>query len=375
MKRIGVFYGGKSCEHEVSVITAVQMMAEMEDEYIVYPIYITEEGWFTGELLKNVESYKEFDSSSHVKVLLGGNKLYTKGAFNRIKVYGEIDVAVLCTHGGLGESGGLSGLLEMYGVPYVASSVLESAVCMDKEYFKIIAKDKGFRVVPGITVKKEGFEENADKICEKIFAKLGEDIIVKPVDLGSSIGVNVPKNIDELKDALSLVFSYTKKALVEKRITEMTELNCAACKMGESIIVSAIEKPFKKGDGILSYKDKYLTKSKVKREDREIPAKISPRLASKIRKLTNKLYEEFNLSGVVRVDYIYKEDSEDLYVNEVNTIPGSMGAYLFDECEIDYSCLIRGLIDSAEERFKKDNEFLSHFSSELLSGKYFVSKS
>lgn len=375
MKRLGVFYGGKSCEHEVSVITALQTMAEIEDEYIIYPVYITEEGWFTGELLKNAESYKEFDSSKHVKVLLGGNKLFVKGAFNRIKVYGEIDVAILCTHGGLGESGGLSGLLEMYDIPYVASSVLESAVCMDKEYFKIVAKNKGFRVVPGITVKKEEFEKNSDTLCENIFAKLGDEIIVKPVDMGSSIGVNIPKNQDELKDALSLVFSYTKKALVEKRITEMTELNCAAFKMGDSIIVSAIEKPFKKGDGILSYKDKYLTKSKVKRGDRELPAKISPRLASKIRNLTYKLYEEFNLSGVVRVDFIYKEESEDLYVNEVNTIPGSMAAYLFDECDIDYSCLIKGLIESAENRLLESSEFLSHFSSELLSGKYFVSKS
>ncbi len=375
MKRVGVFYGGKSCEHEVSVITALQTMAQIEDEYVVYPIYITENGWFTGEKLKNVDVYKEFSPSEHVEITLCGKKLIKRLKFGFTVVVGEIDVALLCMHGGLGENGGLAGLLEINDIPYTSSGVLPSAVCMDKEIFKIVARDKGFRVVPGICVSKDEFEENAEQVCEKIFSKLGEDVIVKPVDMGSSIGVNVPKCMDELKDALSIVFCYTRRALVEKRILDMVELNCAACKIGEKILVSAIEKPIKSKDGILSYKDKYLTKSKTRRIDREIPANVSPRIATKIRKITDKIYRSFDLSGVDRIAYIYNEKDGHLFVNEVNTIPGSLGAYLFDECGIDYSCLIEGLIETAEKREEDRRSYLTHFSSDLLSGNYSISKS
>jgi len=333
MKRIGVFFGGKSCEHEVSVITALQAMAELEYEYDVYPVYLTESGWYTGEELKCAESYKRFDEKKHVRVILDGNKLVAYGKFGFLKIAGEIDVAYLCMHGGLGESGGLAGLLEINGVPYTSADVLSSAICMDKEIFKIVAKEKGFRVVRGISVRKRDFEVNCEAICEKIYAKLGDNIIVKPADMGSSVGVNAPKNTDELKDALGLVFCYSSKALVEEKIAPMIELNCAAVRVGKSIIVSAIEKPNKNRGDILTYKDKYLTKSKDRKDEREIPAVIPKQLASKIRKTTQKLYEEFDLSGVVRVDFMYKEESREIFVNEINTIPGSMSGNLFEECD------------------------------------------
>lgn len=375
MKKIGVFFGGKSCEHEVSVITALQAMAELEYEYEVFPVYITEFGWFTGEELKNAESYKNFDLKKHVRIILDGNKLVAYGKFGFLRIVGEIDVAYLCMHGGLGESGGLAGLLEINGVPYTSSEVLPSAVCMDKEIFKIVAKEKGFRVVKGICVKKRDFEENSDGVCDKIYSKLGDELIVKPVDMGSSIGVNSPGSRGELKDALGLVFCYTDKALVEEKIYPMIELNCAAVKMGKSIVVSAIEKPLKNRGDILTYKDKYLSKAKERCEEREIPANIPKQVATKIRRLTQKLYEEFDLFGVVRIDFMYKEESGELFVNEVNTIPGSMSGYLFEECDIDYSCLAKGMIFEAVERNNEKENFISHYSSELLSGKYFVPKS
>ena len=374
MKKLGVFYGGKSCEHEVSVITALQAMAELEGYFDICPIYVTESGWYSGEELKNADSYKDFEPNNHCSVFLVGNKLYTKRKLGIMKLISEIDCAFICMHGGIGEGGGISGLMEMNGISYTCARLLQSSVCLDKEYFKIIAKHKGFKVVPWIVVNKDEFEEDEEKISKKLYKKYGNDVIVKPIDMGSSIGVNTPRGAEEIRDALSLVFCYTSRAIVEKKITDIIELNCAVCRLGEVVAVSAIERPYVSKGEVLSYKDKYLTKYGDDNPDREIPAKISPSLATRVRRTTQSLYESLGLDGVVRVDYIYKTETDELFVNEVNTIPGSMGGYLFEKCGINYVELVSGLVQSAENRLDKDKEFLTHFSSELLSGKYFVSK-
>lgn len=373
MERLAIFYGGKSCEHEVSVITALQAMAELECEYQIVPVYINKYGWFSGEGLKNPDSYKEFDASRHKLVYLIDGKLVTKGFLGRLNTVSDIDCALVCNHGGLGEGGGLSALLEMQGVPYTCARTCPSALCLDKEYFKIIAKEKGFRTVSGTCIKRGDFEKNQDAITKRIIDRLGEELVVKPVDMGSSIGVTVPVGESEIKDALALVFAYTDRAMVEKRILNLREFNCACFKLGDSFVVSAIEEPKVGRGGILSYKDKYLTKSDVSSE-RDLPAKIPTRLATKIRKTTQRLYECFDLNGVVRVDYIYDVLSNELYVNEVNTVPGSMSGYLYRECGLSYAELVRALVDEAKSKKDAQDEYICTFDSELLSGKYFVAK-
>lgn len=373
MEKLAVLYGGKSCEHEVSVITALQAMAELDDEYQIVPVYINKYGWFTGEGLKNPDSYKDFDKTKHKKVYLLDGKLVAKGFLGRLNIVSDIDCVLVCNHGGLGEGGGISALLQMQGIPYTCAEILPSAVCLDKEYFKIIARDKGFKTVTGLCIRRCEFEKNQDDIVTKIINKLGEDIVVKPVDLGSSIGVTVPVGQSDMKDALSLVYAYTDRAIVEKRVANLREFNCACFRLGESLVVSAIEEPKSSRGGILSYKDKYLTKSDDSSE-RELPAKIPTRLATKIRKTTQRLYECFDLSGVVRVDYIYDCVSGELYVNEVNTVPGSMSGYLYRECGLNYVELVRALVEEAKSKKIVQDEYISTFDSELLSGKYFVSK-
>ena len=373
MEKLAVFYGGKSCEHEVSVITALQAMAELDGEYEVVPVYINKYGWFTGEGLKNPDSYKEFDVLRHKLVHLIDGKLVAKGFLGRLYDVSDIDCALVCNHGGLGEGGGISALLEMQGIPYTCARVLPSAVCLDKEYFKIIARDKGFKTVTGLCIKRCEFEKNQDATTKRIIDKLGEEIVVKPVDMGSSIGVNVPVGESEIKDALTLVFAYTDRAMVEKRVSNLREFNCACFKLGESLVVSAIEEPKSARGGILSYKDKYLTKSDVSSE-RDLPANIPTKLATKIRKTTQRLYDCFQLSGVVRVDYIYDNLTKELYVNEVNTVPGSMSGYLYRECGLSYVELVRAIVEEAKSKKIVQDEYLSTFDSELLSGKYFVSK-
>lgn len=373
MEKIGVFYGGKSCEHEVSVITALQAMAELEDDFEVVPVYTNKYGCFTGELLKNPDSYKEFEPNLHVKVNFIDGKLVTKGFLGRQKVVSQIDCALVCYHGGIGEGGGASAMFEAQGIPYTCPSLTSSAICLDKEYFKIIAREKGFKVVSGECVKKGEFEKCKESIANRLFNKYSGNQVVKPVDLGSSIGVNVPQTQSELIDALNLVFAYTDRAIVEKRVCNMRELNCACFRLGESLVVSAIEEPKIGRAGILSYRDKYLTKSD-KSEERTLPADIPTRLATKVRKTTQRLYDEFNLSGVVRVDYIYDEAGGQLYVNEINTIPGSLSGYLYRECALNYVELVKALLDEAKNKKNEKDKYLCTFDSELLSGKYFISK-
>ena len=373
MENLAIFYGGKSCEHEVSVITALQAMAELEDSYNVVPIYINKFGWFTGENLKNPDNYKEFNEKIHTKVNLIDKKLIKHGFCGIKKEVSSIDSALICMHGGLGEGGGISALLEMQNIPYTCANTLQSAVCLDKEYFKIIAREKGYKTISGKCVSKEDFERDQDGICAKIVDKFGEQVIVKPVDMGSSIGVNAPNTISEIKDALTLVFCYTNRAIVEKRIVNLREFNCACFRVGGNYYVSAIEEPKIGKCGVLTYKDKYLTKSSESKE-RDLPANISAKLATKIRKTTQKLYQDFYLSGVVRIDFIYDCNTNELYVNEVNTIPGSMSGYLFRECGIGYTELVDALIEEGKRRKTEQSNYLVTFDSDLLSGKYFVSK-
>lgn len=371
MKKVGVFFGGKSCEHEVSIITAVTTMAELENKYDIIPVYVCDKGWFTGELLKEVDSYKCFDEGLHTKVFLNGKALYKKVLFGIAKKISEIDVALVCMHGGMGEGGGLAGLFEINEIPYTSSGVLESAICLDKEYFKAIAKAKGYKVVPGITIRRDDFLEKKVDL-NKIVKKFGKDLIVKPVDLGSSIGISAVHGEEELRNGLDIALSYAGRAIIEKKISPFTEYNCAACKVENEIIVSAIEKPERKGE-ILSYSDKYLSGGKKCVEDKNVD--ISYALANKIRKTTLKLYEDFNLSGVVRVDFIYCDEDGELYVNEVNTVPGSLSSNLFSKCGIEFEILADAIIDGAIFKFNKEGELLSRFSSELLSGAFKVSKS
>lgn len=370
MQTIGVFYGGKSCEHEVSVITAVSVMEQLKDDYQVIPVYMCDKGWYTGELLKDINYYKNFNEKEHIPIFLDGKSIKTRGFFGIIKEYARLDVAFVCAHGGAGEGGGLSGLFELMDIPYTCCDVLQSAVCLDKEYFKIIAKQKGFKVVSGTCLKKGC--DLSTKALARIIKKYGEDLIVKPVNLGSSVGVSAVQGVEELKEGISLAFAYSDRAIVEKRITPLIEYNCAAMKINGEIIVSAIEKPKAKGD-ILSYVDKYMQGEKSKPEYK--PKSLSYNLANKIRKTTQRLYSEFNLSGVVRIDYIYDEVNCELYINEVNTVPGSMSCGLFNECGINGAMQFSALIDEAIAKYQSDKEFISHYSSELLSGDYTLSKS
>ena len=373
MLKLGIFFGGESCEHDISIITALQVLENADkSKYDVIPIYIRNGVWYTGEM-DSVEFFKNFDKSKKKEIILSGNQLYSKTKFGKFAKYKKIDVAFIANHGGDGENGDLQGLLEVNGIAYTSCDVYSSALCMDKDKLKKRLESSGYPTVAGVTLKRSEYNDKKSKSFVNAVRKLSYPLIVKPATLGSSIGITVAENRAQLNNALTTAFCYDDKALIEKYIKRNSEYSCACC-TGEdgNVIVSAIEKPLSKA-AILSFADKYSSggKNDIKRE---MPAKIDYESASEIRDITRRLYETLGLFGVVRIDYIYDEDERKLYVNEINTVPGSIAYYLFEECGISFERLIDMMTDAALKRYEEKNKNLKTYISNVLEGNFEISK-
>lgn len=373
MLKLGIFFGGESCEHDISIITALQVLENVDkSRYEAIPIYIRNGVWYTGEI-DSVDFFKNFDKSKKKEIVLSGNQVYSKNRFGKYSKYKKLDVAFIACHGGDGENGALQGLLEVNGIAYTSCDVYSSALCMDKDKLKSKLESLGCPIVDGVTLSRAEYENKKSKSIVNVVRKLSYPLIVKPVTLGSSIGITVAENRAQFNAALSTAFCYDDKALIEKYISNNSEYSCACC-IGEDgkLIVSAIEKPLSKA-AILSFSDKYSNggKNDIKRE---VPAKIDYDLASEIRELTGRLYERLGFFGVVRIDYIYDEDEHKLYVNEINTIPGSIAYYLFEECGISFERLIDATVDSALSRHEEKSKNIKTYITNVLEGNFGISK-
>ncbi|MGN1100539.1 MAG: hypothetical protein ACI4S9_09345 [Christensenellales bacterium] len=341
-KNVLVFFGGNSAEHDISVITALGTMAVLEDKYNVIPIYVRDGVWYSGNELKTVDVYKNFSAKNLSEVTLIRRELFVRKKA-KYKLFLTAEAAVLCTHGGDGENGCLQGLLEMNGLPYTGSGVEASAVCMNKITFKNILRGRFIRNSLNFSaVDSLSFDEEA---ADSLIEKLGLPLVVKPASLGSSIGVKMVYNTEELKQAVKEAGCFDSRVLVEKGLSDFSEYNCAAATIDGELTVSCIERPFSKNE-ILTFEDKYVGADKGAAM-RELPAKVDPSLATLIRNTTMRLYREFGLRGVARVDYLYDNVGGKLYVNEINTIPGSLSYYLFENCGIGYAKLLDSLIGEA----------------------------
>ena len=265
-----------------------------------------------------------------------------------MKFISNIDCVINCCHGGVGEDGILKGLLDLNNIPCTSADTKSSSICMDKEYAKLVAHSLGIPIVEYIKVNK--YTKNIDKIED-----LGKSIIVKPCGLGSSIGV-VKSDIDHLKENIDIVLHLDDKVLVEREISPLIEYNCAVVRDGENIILSQIEQPINKSD-ILSFEDKYISEDKT----RIIPAEISKEKQDLIYGYTKRIYEHLNLNGVVRIDYLYDQNNDTIYLNEINTIPGSLAYYLFEGLGITYIKLMEILMNNA-----KTKQLQPYFSSTIL---------
>ena len=343
MKNVAVFFGGVSQEHDVSVLTGVLTLNSLDKSlFNAVPVYVDKSGLFyTGELLKSVSFFKNFNAKklSRVTLVSGENVLYkVKG--KRLRAILAIDCAINCLHGRNGEDGSLSGVLRLNRIPLASPDLFSSAASLDKIKTKIFLKGLGVRSAGFFSLSRLKYFGDKQGSVSEIENSLNYPLIVKPASSGSSIGISVAKNKNELKDGLEKAFLYDNFALVERFMDGAVDVNCAAMRVEGKVVVSECERPLIKGE-ILSFADKY-TASKLG-EQKEFPAKIKKELSDEIKNTTKTVYEAFGFSGVVRVDYLVYKDQ--VYLNEINGVPGSLAYYLFSPKLKDFTNNLTALIN------------------------------
>lgn len=382
--QLGVIFGSRSCEHEVSVISALQLMKAVDtDKYTVIPVYISMRGeWFTGEALKDIQTFQKFDpyAKGITRVFLdstaGTGALMTldppKGLFKQEKqrLAARLDCVIPVLHGMHGEDGTLQGMLDMCNIPYTSSGVAASAVGLDKAYMKDFFKGCGFPVLDSCWALRSQWEKDSVEVIKTIEEKLQYPVFVKPSSLGSSIGVTKAKDFSELREGLELAFEFDRKVLIEKGLESPIELNCSVLGYNDDVTASPIEMPILGGD-LLSFMDKYLQGGKSASKGmaslkRVLPAPIEPELTERIQTLSKTIFQAMDCKGLVRVDYMYDAPTDGLYITEINTIPGSMAFYLWNEAGIKYPELIDRLVGYALKAHEEKNASNYAFSSNIL---------
>ena len=371
--KLGVLFGGVSVEHEISVITAVQAMKAMDKEkYDIVPIYIDKErNIYTGKLLMEIDSYKDMSLLRRYakRVIIYTDKghyfLQSVGTFK--KIVNEVDIVFPIVHGSGVEDGSIAGYLETLGVPYVGPNVLSAALGQDKVMMKEIFKSNNLPIVDYTWFFDFEYQTNKDEIKNKI-NKLGYPVVIKPASLGSSVGITVVHKESELDAAINDAISYDKKILVEKMVENLVEVNCSVKGTVEECETSAIEEVMS-SDEILSYRDKYMGGNKTKgmaSVGRIIPARLEEKELETIKELSIKVFRLLNLSGICRIDYLYDKTNKKIYINEPNTIPGSLSFYLWEPVGIKYKDLLDQAITGAIREYKKKQRKTFSFDTNIL---------
>jgi D-alanine-D-alanine ligase len=397
--KLAVIFGSRSVEHEVSVITAQQIMAAADaDKYEIVPLYVTKQGdWLTGAPLFDPDLTREssvfrdlarFQGPSRlegiervalapapgqralVRLDSGGLGLFRRGAGP------EIDVVFPAVHGTHGEDGTLQGLLELADLPYVGAGVAAAAVGMDKLLMKAAFQAAGLPVVEGRGYTRAEYQRDPDRVLDEIGGTLGYPAFVKPAVLGSSIGVARVGNRDDLRFALEVACSYGRRLLVERAVEPLLEVNCAVLG-NDDPIPSVCEQPVP-SEGVLSFADKYLRGAKEgptppvvgqkspTRSNRLIPAPISADLTARIQQLAVAAFRAIDCAGIARVDFLVAPDKDEVYVNEINTMPGSLSFYLWEPSGVPFPELIDRLVALALERHADRQRTTYSYDTDLL---------
>lgn len=378
--KIAVIFGGKSVEHEISIISGIQVIMNMDnDKYDIVPVYLTKDNkMYIGEHIGNIESYKNIGEllkeSQEVIILKKNNGVFLTaimGGLFRKKVEIGIDMVFPVVHGTNVEDGTLQGYFKTIGVPFVGSDVLASAVGMDKYFAKIIAEKNNIPVVKGYRYTGADYADIENMILS-IEKNLDYPVIVKPINLGSSVGIGIARDREELVSRIDTAFEYSGRILVEYAITELREINCSVLGDENEVIVSACEEPVH-SDEILSYRDKYLNQSKnapskgMASLQRKIPADISGEMEAKIQEFAAGVFKCLGCSGVARIDFIIDKEKNIIYFNEINTIPGSLSFYLWETKGMSYKELLNRLIDLSLKRMREEEELTFAFDTNILS--------
>jgi D-alanine-D-alanine ligase len=388
--RIGLIFGGRSVEHEVSVLTAHQAMAALPtDKYIPIPIYISKSGqWFTGNVLKHLENFKDLEKLVKIAEPVVFNVDATQPGLIHQKAQGQrnwlgrstpepslepIDVAFPLIHGSHGEDGTLQGLLEMADLPYVGSGVLASTIAMDKILTKIVLRSAGVPVIDDLYVSRARWESEPDAVLAEAESRFGYPVYVKPVTLGSSIGVSRAEDASALRFALDVAATYDSRLMIEPAQQDIIEVNCSVLGDSTDARASVCEQPVSSGP--LSYEDKYLSSDKnggskgrgMQSAKRLIPAPLESALADAIQSTAINAFKALSASGVIRIDFFVRPSENKFYVNEINPTPGSLSFYLWEPTGVDFPELVTTLVEIALKRYQEKRRSTFTFSSSLLS--------
>ncbi|MEA4920509.1 MAG: D-alanine--D-alanine ligase family protein [Clostridiaceae bacterium] len=391
--KVAVICGGSSVEHEVSVITAMQAAAALDRrKYTPIALYITKDNrFFTGDNLLDIASYRDIPSALKnamevIPVRYEGKSVlmsFPPKTFGKGTVI-EVDAALTAVHGTNVEDGTLQGLLEYWGVPYSGCDVCSSAVGMDKWVMKSVFKAAGIPCLDGVLIRRSSFYGDIESAIEEIEAKIGYPVIIKPSNLGSSVGITKAKDRSTLEEGLVTALGFAKSALCERAVQNLREINCAVLGDCDGARASVTEEPLNATD-FLTYQDKYQSgggakgtkaegpklggakgQSGMASLSRKIPAEIPSELEQRVRELAVEAFMAIGASGVARVDFLLDSQNGELYVNEINTIPGSLAFYLWEPAGVSFTQLVDELVSLGLKKQRDEKKLSFSFDTNLL---------
>ncbi|MBQ8557060.1 MAG: D-alanine--D-alanine ligase [Clostridia bacterium] len=383
--QLGVIFGSRSCEREVAIISAVQLMNHVDTEkYDVIPVYISEQGvWYTGAALRDIKNYIPFNPDAKgmeqvaLDITAGSGALIAnrpgKGLFGHPMqvVVARLEVCVIVMHGLNGEDGTLQGMLELANLPYTSTGVAGSAIGMDKIMMKQFFRGAGtLPYLPDCWFTRSMYQADREAVLNRVEEELGYPVFVKPANLGSSIGVSRADDREGLIDSLDLAFDYDRRVLVEKGLDRPIELNCSVLGYDDDVEASPIEMPLS-AEQFLDFKEKYLASGGSKGMaslHRVLPAPIEDSLRDRIQAISCDIFRMLDCKGVVRIDYMFDRATEQVYITEINTIPGSLAFYLWESKGVKYSQLIDRMVSSALRAHEDRNMRNYAFTSDILKG-------
>ncbi len=380
---LGILYGSRSCEHEVSIISALQLIKAIDrNKYDVTPVYITQQGeWYVGDKLTDMTLYTDFDpyKAGLKRVVLdltaGSGALIHheqgKGLLRGIReeVVARIDCFIPVFHGLHGEDGSIQGLLELANIPYTSTGIVGSAVGMDKIIMKHFFSGMGYPVLKGVDCLRSRWQNDAEAMIGEIETALPYPVFVKPACLGSSIGVSRADSRESLRDALELAFSYDRRVLVEQGLDKPVEINCSVLGFDGEAETSVLEMPLT-DSGTLGFEEKYLRGSSSAKGmasmGRVLDPDIGDDVSEQIRSLAVSIFQALDCKGVVRIDFMIDRESGDIFITEINTIPGSMAYYLWTKKGVAYATLIDRMVSCALKAQHEKDENRYAFRSNIL---------
>ncbi len=380
--KVAVVFGGRSVEHEVSIITGIQAFCALNrDKYDPIVLYITKDNrFYTGEVLEHIESYRDLPAAldAAVRVLPVSTDHGVDLIRYPAKLFGNntvasFEVALPAVHGTNVEDGTLMGMLEMLNVPYAGCDVTSAALGMDKFAMKSVLRDAGIPVLDALAFSGKAYAQSSEKIIGRLEEGIGYPMIVKPVNLGSSVGIARADNREKLIAALDDAFCYAPRVLVEQAITPLREINCSVLGDVDSARPSVCEEPVN-SDEILSYRDKYLSGGSKSGKSggmsdlkRRCPADIPQELAEQVQTLAVKTFRALGCSGVSRIDFLNNPETGELWVNEINTTPGSLSFYLWEATDLPFDKLLDEMIALAFKRQRNREALQFNYDTNILS--------